>query len=118
MLDDAAFARLWVQNRQASNPRGVSALREELRRKGIDRALVETTLSDDALTDSEDERAMMIARGALRKYANSANRAAFQRRMGSYLQRRGFKFETIGPILDTLWGEVQGAAEEETEIDD
>jgi len=35
--------------------------------------------------------------------------------MGSYLQRRGFSFQTIGPILDTLWNEVQGAAEEEEE---
>jgi regulatory protein len=115
MLDDAAFARLWVEHRQANQPRGVSALRDELRRKGIDRSLIDTTLSDDTLTDGEDERAMTIARGALRKYASSPNRVTFQRRMGSYLQRRGFSFQTIGPILDTLWNEVQGAAEQEEE---
>ena len=73
------------------------------------------SLSDDTLTEGEDERAMTIARGALRKYASSPNRVTFQRRMGSYLQRRGFSFQTIGPILDTLWNEVQGAAEEEEE---
>src|SRR5215212_4451817 len=36
LLDDAAFARYWVENRQAYRPRGVGALRDELRRKGID----------------------------------------------------------------------------------
>jgi regulatory protein len=118
MLDDAAFAHFWVENRQSCRPRGVGALRDELRRKGIDRALVEATLSDEALTDGEDERAMTIARGALRKYAAAPDRATFQRRMGSYLQRRGFGFDTIGPILDTLWTELKGAAEEEWEIRD
>jgi regulatory protein len=110
MLDDAAFARLWVESRQASRPRGVSALRDELRRKGVDRAIADTILSDSALTGEESSQALAIARGALKKYADSPNRAAFQRRLGSYLQRRGFGFDTIGPIVDTLWAEIQGAA--------
>jgi regulatory protein len=117
MLDDAAFAHFWVENRQACRPRGMSALRDELRRKGIDRTLVDATLSDDALTGGEDTRAMTIARGALRKYAAAPNRATFQRRMGAYLQRRGFGFDTIGPILETLWtelGEQRTKTEEET----
>jgi regulatory protein len=106
MIDDAAFARSWVESRQASRPRGVGALRDELRRKGIDRAVAETLLSDEALTGGEEQRAMSVARGALAKYANAPNRAAFQRRLGAYLQRRGFGFNTIGPILETLWLEL------------
>src|SRR6266542_33079 len=35
LVDDAAFARFWVENRQACRPRGAGALRDELRRKGI-----------------------------------------------------------------------------------
>ena len=113
MIDDAAFARAWVENRQASRPRGVGALRDELRRKGIDRALAEAVLSDEALIGGEDQHALSIARGALHKYANAPDRAAFQRRMGGYLQRRGFGFDTIGPILDTLWNELRGADDRE-----
>ena len=104
--------------RQSCRPRGVGALRDELRRKGIDRALVDATLSDEALTGGEDQRALTIARGALRKYASAPDRNTFQRRMGGYLQRRGFGFDTIGPILDTLWTELKGAIEEETEMSD
>ena len=113
MLDDAAFARLWVESRQAVRPRGASVLRDELRRKGIDRTLAEAILSDERLTGGEDERAMQIARGALAKYAGSPNRAAFQRRLGGYLQRRGFGFEIIGPIIDTLWAELQEAEQQQ-----
>src|SRR3990172_10739486 len=35
LLDDAAFARFWVENRDAFSPRGGRALRAELRQKGL-----------------------------------------------------------------------------------
>jgi regulatory protein len=109
MLDDAAFARFWVENRQTCRPRGAGALRDELRRKGVDRAVVETILADDTLTGDEAAQALALARGALRKYAGAADRVAFQRRMGGYLQRRGFSFAIVGPIVDRLWAELHGA---------
>ena len=34
-LDDAAFASAWVESRDRTRPRGVRALRDELRRKGV-----------------------------------------------------------------------------------
>src|SRR5262245_42735658 len=114
LIDDAAFARYWVENRQAYRPRGASALRDELRRKGID-ADVTAEVLDNALTDDEAAGAWELARGALRKYAGSRDRNAFMRRMGSYLQRRGYTFETIRPIVDQLWAEISEAAEEEPE---
>jgi len=112
LLDDAAFARYWVENRQAYRPRGVGALRDELRRKGID-ADVTAEVLDDALTGDEAASAWELARGALRKYAGSQDRNAFTRRMGSYLQRRGYTFEVIRPIVDQLWAEVSAGAESE-----
>jgi len=112
LLDDTAFARYWVENRQAYRPRGVGALRDELRRKGID-ADVTAEVLDDALTGDEAASAWELARGALRKYAGSQDRNAFTRRMGSYLQRRGYTFEVIRPIVDQLWAEVSAGAESE-----
>jgi regulatory protein len=111
LVDDASFARFWVENRQACRPRGVSALRDELRRKGIARDVVATVLSDDTLTGDEAERAMTLARAALRKYAGAPDQATFMRRLGGYLQRRGFGFEVARPILDQLWMELKGSLE-------
>jgi regulatory protein len=113
MLNDATFARFWVENRQACRPRGASALRDELRRKGIDRDVVETILSDEELTGDEAGRALALARAALRKYAGAPDRTTFQRRMGGYLQRRGFGFDVIGPIIETLWAELHESAEQQ-----
>ncbi len=36
-LDDDAFARFWIDNRNRFRPRGTPALRQELRQKGLER---------------------------------------------------------------------------------
>jgi regulatory protein len=116
LVDDAAFARFWVENRQVFRPRGAGALRDELRRKGIAPDIVASVVSDTALAGDDVAKAQTLARAALRKYAGSADRGAFTRRMGGYLQRRGFSFEIIRPIVEQLWAEIgTGPGEEQEE---
>ncbi|RRR75805.1 MAG: regulatory protein RecX [Candidatus Viridilinea halotolerans] len=111
LLDDSAFSQLWVENRQRLRPRGALALRDELRRKGVDRTTVEQTLAASDATDPEAEahRAEQLARSVLARYAHSPDRTSFQRRMGGFLQRRGFSLAVVRPILGILWAELQGA---------
>lgn len=49
-LDDATFARAWVESRDRSRPRGENALRRELFLKGIERDTIATVLADRAAT--------------------------------------------------------------------
>ncbi|MBA3627266.1 MAG: regulatory protein RecX, partial [Chloroflexi bacterium] len=44
-LDDATFARAWVESRDRSRPRGESALRRELILKGIERDTIAAVLA-------------------------------------------------------------------------
>jgi regulatory protein len=89
------------------NPRGAQALRQELRAKGVDREVADDVIR--ASTDAESEQAACadVARKALHKYASAPDRATFQRKLGGYLQRRGFSFETMKPILAELWDETR-----------
>lgn len=107
MLDDAQFARLWVANRQNLSPRGAHALRQELRVKGVARDVAEEVVADSTDSESESAACAEVARRALHKYASAPDRATFQRKLGGYLQRRGFSFETMKPILAELWNEVK-----------
>lgn len=116
LIDDAAFARFWVENRQSCRPRGSGLLRDELRRKGIDRAVADMVLSDESMIGDEDKQIRVLARAALPKYAGSVDRTAFMRRMGGYLQRRGFSFEAIRPVVEQLWSEVQGGPAEDDQL--
>lgn len=52
-LDDAAFATAWVEARDRARPRGASALRSELRAKGIDDATVRQVLEEREPTPDE-----------------------------------------------------------------
>jgi len=46
MLDDATFARTWIESRDRARPRGEIALRRELALKGVDRAVVDELLEE------------------------------------------------------------------------
>ena len=47
-LDDLAFARAWMESRDRSRPRGETALRGELLRKGVEDAVIRVALAERA----------------------------------------------------------------------
>lgn len=112
LADDESFARFWIENRQTYRPRGVNALRDELRRKGVSHDTIAAAIDASGQRDEEGERALALGRAALHKYADAPNYAAFARRLGGYLQRRGFGFDTVRPVLEQLWKEVGTRGEE------
>ncbi len=112
-LDDTAFSRYLIENRQTFRPRGARALRAELRHKGVDRETIEAAMvayGGDA--DAERARALAVARAALPRYTRVPDRATFDRRLGGLLQRRGFDLDTIRPILAILWHEHNAPSDE------
>ncbi len=96
MLDDALFARAWVESRDRAQPRGERALRQELSLKGVDRAVLDVVLADrraDRSSDAGDvdeaaaERLLARHARALERVADP--RARRQRAYG-LLARNGF----------------------------
>jgi regulatory protein len=118
LLDDAQFARLWVANRAATSPKGAQALRYELISKGVDRQIAGEIVEDALDPATEAEMCEQVARKALPRYASSPDRATFQRKLGGLLQRRGFAWDTVGPVLDRLWQERGTAAADAAEQED
>jgi regulatory protein len=113
VLDDEAFARAWVESRDRARPRGERAIREELRLKGIDRAVAELVLAErrdsvaesgaDGSTPSPDR---VAAERLLAKHVRALERVADprQRRQRAYalLARNGFDPETCRDVAATL----------------
>ncbi len=98
LVDDAAFARAWVENRGTFRPRGRRALQSELQQKGVPAEIIE-----QALAEVDEERwALQAGAKALRRYAH-LEWPAFRQKMGAYLARRGFTYETIRAVLPQLW---------------
>jgi regulatory protein len=96
VLDDAAFARAWVESRDRARPRGERALRSELARKGIDRQLADDVLEERAIDQPDADAA--AARRVLERHAHALARVADPRarrqRTYALLARSGFDSET------------------------
>lgn len=118
MLDDEAFARAWVESRDRARPRGERAIREELRLKGVDRAVIDAVLTDrrvgvregaqdgdglDTPTRSADTTA---AERLIFRHARALTRIVDprQRRQRAYalLARNGFDPETCREVAAAL----------------
>lgn len=104
-VDDEVFAQAWIENRQKFRPRGPRLLRAELRQKGIDRETVDQAIEDVA--GEEREQALEAAR---RKVATvkAADYQEFGRKVGGFLQRRGFAPDVTWEVVRDLWREQTG----------
>lgn len=99
-LDDANFARLWVDGRGGS--RGRRLLEQELRHKGVERETAREALDEAAL----DERGAALEAGRKRlRQIGGDDPAAARRRLGAYLARRGYGYDTVRTVLERLLGE-------------
>ncbi len=108
LVDDDAFARYWVENRESFRPRGRRSLRFELRRKGVADAVVESVTQEIDEADS----AYRAAQDRAQRLSN-LDYQVFRRRLGGFLQRRGFDYEVVKETVDRLWRELHGQGEEE-----
>jgi len=94
LVDDAAFAQLWIDNRLEFRPRGAWALRSELSSKGVARELIDIALENF----DEEEAARRAAVEGARRYKHLSP-DLFRRRLSAYLSRRGFTYQMIAPLI-------------------
>lgn len=100
-LDDAAFAAAWVRNRVALRPLGARALRYELREKGIEASVIDAVLTDLDAQDGAYQAALPKARRL-----GGQGKQAFRQKLGAFLARRGFDYDTVRAVTDRLIDEL------------
>jgi regulatory protein len=99
-VDDVAFARWWVEQRDRHAPRGRVALETELRAKRVPAAIIADLRMPEGDDGSlhEDDRADAALERHLRGRPLPEDRKALQR-LGMFLVRRGFSPETARAAL-------------------
>jgi regulatory protein len=113
LIDDAAFARLWVESRHASRGLARRALADELRRKGVDAEVVRAAVDE---VDAADEEA--AARALVRKKLRSlqrVDRATATRRLAGMLARKGYSADLAFAVVKD---ELDGADADDRELDE
>jgi regulatory protein len=88
-IDDAAFARAWVEDRGRARGYGVTRLRQELSRRHVPDHLIESAL---ASLEDRDELgvALDLARRRAQRMPASLAPEAVARRVQGFLVRRGY----------------------------
>lgn len=101
LLNDADFAQQWRNTRERRKPRSPQMIAQELRTKGVADEIIAQAL--------EGYDSAQAAHRAAHRYAarqSHHHRTTFDRRVGAYLNRRGFNAETIRQTLQQLRQEL------------
>jgi regulatory protein len=107
LINDHDFASFWIENREQFSPRGAQALKNELRMKGVKRDIIDELVSGEQDEDLAMQAARMKALSLIQQ--PGIDYATFYRRLGSFLQRRGFDYEITSRTVKTLWQELKKA---------
>jgi regulatory protein len=88
LIDDAMFARMWVESRHAGRGLAKKALAHELRRRGVDSALVEEAVAELAPEQEETAARALVARRL--PSTRGLDAATQTRRLAGMLARKGY----------------------------
>jgi regulatory protein len=102
LIDDIAFAEYWKENRLSSKPRGKRLIKYELLRKGIPGDTV-----GQAIGDIDDNANAYKAGKRKARLLYSLSYEEFRKRLSNYLKWRGFSYEVIYKVTESLWKEKQ-----------
>ena len=96
-VDDEAFARWWIEQRERFKPRGDRALRTELMQKGVARDVIETVLGERP-PDADVELAKRALSRPLTRWTTLEPQER-KRKIHAYLVSRGFDYATIESVM-------------------
>lgn len=113
LLDDAAFAEYWKENRISFRPRSQRMLKSELRQKGVETEVVNAAISGIDETANCYRAALTRARTL-----PLVDYQLFQKKLGGFLNRRGFSFSVIRSTIKQVWQEKSGKSSEPDDIEE
>lgn len=109
LLNDVEFIKYWLENRSAFSPRSSRALKQELMRKGVDRAAIDQVLGE--VKHDEEGAATRSALAKANRFRQLPQKE-FVLKLSAYLARRGFDYQTIKEAVSAAWQSVQAEAGE------
>ncbi len=105
LLDDHAFARRWIEARM-ERAAGARKFALDLRRKGVDAAIIDEVLAEFKAQLNSPDRALDLLRKQAWRY-RGLQREKAQRRMLGFLARRGCDPQAARKAIDQVWEELQ-----------
>lgn len=103
LLNDAEFARMWVENREAFRPASKRAIALELRRKGVADDEIKAAVAGTNDAAAADK----LAQAKAGRFA-ALPWPEFRLKLLGLLARRGFNYETAREATEKAWQTATG----------
>lgn len=114
LVDDEAFARMWVESRQPGKGLAGRALAQELRRKGIDDEIIKEAVAEIDPEDETEAARALVARKM--RSMRGLDRQVATRRLVGMLARKGYgaglAYSVVRDALD-----AEGHEDDDTDTD-
>lgn len=98
-IDDLEYAKLFIKDRTNVNRYGPNRIKFDLLKKGISNEIIESTLVIEP--DEEYESGYELANKRVKRYEGQDKYAVY-RKLGGFLQRKGYSYDVISRILDDI----------------
>ena len=102
-IDDAKFARLWIESRMHSNPAGDVVLRHELKEKGLSGPVIEAALEEKTRDYDDYSVAFSMAEERFKRLVKLDKKKALKR-LYDFLSRRGFAYDVVRRVIENISG--------------
>lgn len=101
-LNDKEFTKWWIEQRTIVKPTGIRIIKIELQRKGIDKEAIDEVLerSKDTVHNELDMARDLVQR-RFKRYQGLERQEIYQK-LGGFLSRRGFDYDTIKKAIDEV----------------
>ena len=101
LLNDERFIRAWIKKCTQSTPKGALAIKDELLKRGLKADLVDRVFKDVDTEYDECALAKSLVDKRL-KSLKSLNGVKRKKSIYGYLARRGFSFDIINDIIESI----------------
>ena len=103
-INDEEFAKWWIEQRTSFRPRSLRLIKIELRQKGISNEIIDKMIYDLRLMIDDLEQAKKLVEKRIRRFRNKfgMTREEMNQKLGGFLARRGFDWDTIKQSIDEL----------------
>jgi len=99
LLNDKRFAETLARDKINLNKWGSYRIKQDLYMKGISKDIIDEVLEE--YCDDEYERAMKLAKKKITSYKKDDKNAIY-RKLGGFLQRKGYSYDCVSRILKEL----------------
>lgn len=102
-INDKLYAENFIKDKTNINKYGPNKVRYDLISKGVSKDIIDEVLVIDS--DDEYERAIELANKRIKSYKND-DKAAIYRKLGGFLQRRGYTYDVVSKVLREVLKEL------------